>query len=108
MSAYILAMSNITDAKKYNNEFMPAAKKAHAAYDIKTVAVSNAPHQMLTGTPRVNHVVILQAQDEAHARAFFNSPEMQTALAIGESCMAELRVGIIPAVSGLVEARAAE
>ena len=27
MSVYILAITNITDAEKYNNEFMPAIKK---------------------------------------------------------------------------------
>ena len=53
MSAYILAITNITDAEKYNNEFMPAIKKAHKARNVKLVAMSNAPHQMLIGrTPR--------------------------------------------------------
>ena len=54
MSVYILAITNITNAEKYNNEFMPAIKKAHKAHNVKVVAMSNAPHQMLIGEPRKN------------------------------------------------------
>ena len=85
MSAYILAITKITDAEKYNSEFMPAIKKAHKAHDVKVVAMSNAP-QMLMGEPRGNHVVLLQVQDEAHARAFWNSPEAKAAMAIAPHC----------------------
>jgi uncharacterized protein (DUF1330 family) len=73
MSVYILAITKITDAEKYNSEFMPAIKKAHKAHDVKVVAMSNAP-QMLMGEPRGNRVVLLQVQDEAHARAFLEQP----------------------------------
>ena len=68
MSVYILAITKITNAEKYNNEFMPAIKKAHKAHNVKVVGLSNAP-KMLMGEPRGNHVVILQVQDEAHARS---------------------------------------
>ena len=37
MSAYILAITKITDAEKYNNEFMPAIKKAHKAHNVKLI-----------------------------------------------------------------------
>jgi uncharacterized protein (DUF1330 family) len=76
MSVYILAITKITDAEKYNSEFMPAIKKAHKAHDVKVVAMSNAP-QMLMGEPRGNHVVLLQVQDEAHARAFSGTAQRQ-------------------------------
>jgi uncharacterized protein (DUF1330 family) len=104
MSAYILAISIITDAEKYNKEFMPAIKKAHKAHNVKLVAMSNAPHKMLMGEPRGNHVVILEVQDEAHARAFWNSPEAKAAMAIGSQCMAEGRIGIIPGATELAPA----
>jgi uncharacterized protein (DUF1330 family) len=104
MSVYILAITNITNADKYNNEFMPAIKKAHKAHNVKVVATSNAPHRMLMGEPRGNHVVILQVQDEAHARAFWNSPEAKAAMAIAPHCMSEGRIGIIPGVTELVAA----
>ena len=100
----ILAITNITDAEKYNNEFMPAIKKAHKAHNVKVVAMSNAPHQMLMGEPRGNHVVLLQVQDEAHARAFWNSPEAKAAMAIAPLCMSEGRIGIIPGATELVAA----
>lgn len=103
MSVYILAITKITDAEKYNSEFMPAIKKAHKAHDVKVVAMSNAP-QMLMGEPRGNHVVLLQAQDEAHARAFWNSPEAKAAMAIAPHCMSEGRIGIIPGATELVAA----
>ena len=93
MSAYILAITKITDAEKYNSEFMPAIKKAHKAHDVKVVALSNAP-QMLMGEPRGNHVVLMQVRDEAHARAFWNSPEAKAAMAIAPHCMSEGRIGI--------------
>jgi len=104
MSVYILAITNITDAEKYNKEFMPAIKKAHKAHNVKVVAMSNAPHRMLMGEPRGNHVVLLQVQDEAHARAFWNSPEAKAAMAIAPHCMSEGRIGIIPAATELVAA----
>ena len=104
MSVYILAITNITNAEKYNNEFMPAIKKAHKAHNVKVVAISNAPHRMLMGEPRGNHVVILQVQDEAHARAFWNSPEAKAAMAIAPLCMSEGRIGIIPGATELVAA----
>jgi hypothetical protein len=49
---------------------------------------------MLMGEPRGNHVVLLQVQDEAHARAFWNSPEAKAAMAIAPLCMSEGRIGI--------------
>jgi hypothetical protein len=52
MSAYILAISKITDAAKYNNEFMPAIKKAHKAHNVKVVALSNAPKMLMGEPPR--------------------------------------------------------
>jgi hypothetical protein len=42
MSVYILAITKITDAEKYNSEFMPAIKKADKAHDVKVVGLSNA------------------------------------------------------------------
>ena len=104
MSAYILAITNITDAEKYNNEFMPAIKKAHKARNVKLVAMSNAPHQMLMGEPRGNHVVLMEVRDEAHARAFWNSPEAKAAMAIAPHCMTEGRIGIIPGATELAAA----
>ena len=104
MSAYVLAITKITDAEKYNNEFMPAIKKAHQAHNVKVIAISNAPHQMLMGEPRGNHVVIMQFQDEAHARAFWNSPEAKAAMAFAPHCMTEGRIGIIPGATELVPA----
>jgi uncharacterized protein (DUF1330 family) len=104
MSAYILVITKITDAEKYNKEFMPAIKKAHKAHNVKLVAMSNAPHKMLMGEPRGNHVVILEVQDEAHARAFWNSPEAKAAMAIGSHCMSEGRIGIIPGATDLAPA----
>jgi Domain of unknown function (DUF1330) len=50
MPVYIIAITKITDAEKYNSEFMPAIKKAHKAHDVKVVALSNAP-QMLMENP---------------------------------------------------------
>ena len=106
MSAYILAITKITDAEKYNNEFMPAIKKAHKAHNVKLiVAMSNAPHQMLMGEPRGNHVVILEVQDEAHARAFWNSPEAKAAMAIAPHCV--LRGATCEIIPGATELAAA-
>ena len=104
VSVYILAITNITDAEKYNNESMPAIKKAHKAQNVKVVAMSNAPHQRLMGEFRGNHVVILQVQYEAHARAFWSSPEAKVATAIASLCMSEGRIGIIPGATELVAA----
>jgi uncharacterized protein (DUF1330 family) len=103
MSVYILAITKITNAEKYNNEFMPAIKKAHKAHNVKVVGLSNAP-KMLMGEPRGNHVVLMEVQDEAHARAFWNSPEAKAAMAIAPHCMTEGRIGIIPAATELVAA----
>jgi len=103
MSIYILAITKITNAEKYNNEFMPAIKKAHKANNVKVVGLSNAP-KMLMGEPRGNHVVLMEVQDEAHARAFWNSPEAKAAMAIAPHCMTEGRIGIIPAATELVAA----
>ena len=75
---------------------MPAIKKAHKAHNVKVVAISNAPHQMLMGEPRGNHVVILQVQDEAHARAS-GTAQGKSRHRHAPRCVSEGRIGIIPA-----------
>ncbi len=108
MPAYILAIADITNIDKYNNEFKPAVQQAHATHGIKLLAQSDAPHKMLVGEPRANHVVILECQDEAQAHAFYESSEMQAAFAIAKECLANARIGIIPGATALQNAPAKE
>jgi uncharacterized protein (DUF1330 family) len=107
MTAYVAARTTITDKEKYENKFLPAVMKARDAHGGKIIAAGYI--QYLIGEPAEEsaRVTIIEFQDEAQARAMLDSPEMQSALEIAQTCMSNPRISIVPGVPATAAAVAA-
>ena len=96
MSAYMIARTTITDRAKFDQEFMPAIKKAFEAYGCKLLAQSDSVETIKGGEgDPIAHLAILEFADLNHARACSQSPEFRGAMAIADTCMTDHTVRMI-------------
>jgi uncharacterized protein (DUF1330 family) len=84
VKAYVIVNVSIRDAERYK-DYIQAATPTVAAHGGRYVARGGRAEK-LEGDVPVNRVVVLEFPSYAQAKAWYDSPEYQAALAIRQSC----------------------
>jgi uncharacterized protein (DUF1330 family) len=84
MKAYVLVNVTIRDPERYK-DYIDAATPTVAAHGGRYVARGGRAER-LEGAAAVNRIAVLEFPSYAQAKAWYDSPEYQSALAIRQTC----------------------
>lgn len=104
---YVIALTNVTDREKHEKEFIPAIMKTHEAFDTRIISRIDNP-EVLLGDVSENRIVLIEFQDKAHVKAWFNNPDTIHALNIARECTGGMTLIILEEEPKLEEAPAPE
>lgn len=97
MSAYLIALVEVTDAEAYK-AYAARAPEAIASYG-GTYLIRGAQPKVMEGDWPIDRMVVLEFPDMAAAERFYNSPEYQEILPLRQAA-SKGAVAILPRYEG--------
>ena len=94
MTAYVIAQTSLTNQEKYQKEFIPASIRSHEVHHVEIVVRTGAIEAVAGQAPE--RMVILKFRDLAHARSWYESPEVREMLRIAKECTKNMTVLMVP------------
>jgi uncharacterized protein (DUF1330 family) len=94
MTAYVVAQTTLTNQEKYQKEFIPASMRSHEVHHVEIVVRTGAIEAVAGQAPE--RMVILKFRDLAHARSWYESPEVREILRIAKECTKNMTVLMVP------------
>ena len=94
---YMIAEGIVTNHEKFENEFMPAVRRAHKRYGGILLVRTNVAETLRSETP-YDRVAIYEFPDSAHVHKWYESPEMRHAFEISKQCVGDFLIRILDGV----------
>jgi uncharacterized protein (DUF1330 family) len=95
MTAYVIAQTTVTDQEKYQKELIPATLRSHKVHNVEILVRTNAV-EALSGGQVPERMVVLKFRDLAHARSWYESPEVKLTLQIAKECTTGITALMVP------------
>ena len=96
MAAYVVAIINIKDAKRYENEYVQGVRPLMAKYGGRSLMASDSP-DLKEGDWPPGRLIVIEFPDKAAAEAWYADPAYRPLL--------ELRGSISDSLLAIVEGR---